>query len=56
LRNYGADCAVNYMDVTPDGLANAALEALHKPVNYRPVETDGARRAAQMIAHVLDGR
>jgi pimeloyl-ACP methyl ester carboxylesterase len=56
LRNYGADCAVNYTDVTPDGLANAALEALHKPVNYRPVETDGARRAAQMIAHVLDGR
>lgn len=56
LRNYGADCALDYSEVTPESLASAALAILHKPVSYRPVETDGANRAAHIIAQVLDGR
>ena len=56
LRNYGADCALDYNEVTPEILADRALDTLHKPVNYRPVETDGASGAARMIAHVLSNR
>lgn len=56
LRNYGADCAMNYGDVTPERLVDRALDILHKPVKYRAVETDGASRAARMIAHVLNDR
>ncbi len=56
LRNYGADCALDYSHVTPESLADRALDTLYKPVNYRPVETDGAMRASRMIAHVLDDR
>jgi hypothetical protein len=37
-------------------LADRALAALHTPVRYRPVETDGAARAARRIAEVLDNR
>lgn len=54
LRNYGADCALDYGEVTPEGLASVALDLVHKPVNYRAVETDGASRAARMIARVLE--
>jgi predicted glycosyltransferase len=42
--------------LTPESLADRALDCLHKPVSYRPVETDGAARAAKMIAHVLEAR
>ena len=56
LRNYGADCALHYSDVTPQSLAERALETLHTPVRYRAVETDGAARAARMIARVLNDR
>jgi pimeloyl-ACP methyl ester carboxylesterase/predicted glycosyltransferase len=54
LRNYEADCALDYCEMTPESLANATLDVLHRPVSYRPVETDGASRAAHIIAHVLD--
>jgi pimeloyl-ACP methyl ester carboxylesterase/predicted glycosyltransferase len=56
LRNYGADCALDYSEVTPESLATAALDTMHKPVSYRPVETDGAGRVAHIIAQVLEGR
>jgi predicted glycosyltransferase len=55
LRNYGVDCALDYSNVTPESLATTALETLHKPISYRPVETDGASRVAHIIAHVLEG-
>jgi hypothetical protein len=29
---------------------------MHQPVRYRPVETDGAARAARRIADVLENR
>ncbi len=56
LANYGADNAVDYHAVTPDELADRALAALHAPVRYAPVETDGAARAARRIADVLENR
>jgi predicted glycosyltransferase len=56
LANYGADRALAYDEVTPESLANAALSAMHSPVTYKRVETDGAARAARRIAEVLDNR
>ena len=56
LNNYGADRSVAYRDLTPQALAEQALAAMHAPVNYKPVETDGAARAARRIAQVLDNR
>ena len=56
LANYGADRAVDYAGLTPQALAERALEAMHAPVRYKPVETDGAARAAACIAQVLENR
>ena len=56
LANYNADRSVEFSDVSPETLAEQALAAMHAPVRYRPVETDGAARAARRIAEVLDNR
>ena len=56
LANYGADRSVSYAGLTPEALATHALEAMHAPVRYKPVETDGAERAAKRIAEVLENR
>jgi pimeloyl-ACP methyl ester carboxylesterase/predicted glycosyltransferase len=56
LSNYGADRAVGYGELTPEALAEQALAAMHAPVRYKPVETDGAARAARRIAQVLENR
>ncbi len=56
LANYGADRSVDYASVTPEMLAEQALAAMHAPVDYRAVETDGAARAARRIAEVLENR
>ena len=39
--------------VDPDALAAAMVEGLGREVDYRPVETDGAARAAELIAELL---
>ena len=57
LANYAADRSMDYAaTLDPDRLAARALAAMHEPVRYRPVETDGAARAALRIAQVLDNR
>jgi hypothetical protein len=56
LANYGADRSLDYATLDPEVLAERALAAMHEPVRYRPVETDGAARAALRIAQVLDNR
>jgi pimeloyl-ACP methyl ester carboxylesterase/predicted glycosyltransferase len=56
LANYEADRSVEYGSISPAALAEKALAAMHEPVRYRAVETDGAARAAQRIAQVLDNR
>ena len=52
----GADRSVPYDGLTPESLADRALAAMHAPVTYRKVETDGAARAARRIAEVLENR
>jgi predicted glycosyltransferase len=56
LANYGADNSIAYAGLDARALARAALDAMHAPVGYKPVETDGAARAARRIAEVLDNR
>jgi pimeloyl-ACP methyl ester carboxylesterase/predicted glycosyltransferase len=56
LANYGADRAVSYAALTPEALADRALVTMHAPVRYQPVETQGAARAAKVIAEVLHNR
>jgi hypothetical protein len=56
LANYGADNAVDYHAVSAEQLADRALATLHAPVRYRPVEVDGAARAARRIADVIENR
>jgi pimeloyl-ACP methyl ester carboxylesterase/predicted glycosyltransferase len=56
LRNYCADCAVQFKGLTAASLADKALQAMEAPVRYRPVETDGAQRAAAHILAVLENR
>jgi len=57
LANYAADRSMDYAaTLDPEHLAQRALAAMHEPVRYRPVETDGAARAALRIAQVLDNR
>jgi pimeloyl-ACP methyl ester carboxylesterase/predicted glycosyltransferase len=56
LFNYEADNSVDYAETDAQTLARRALAQMHAPVRYRPVETDGAVRAAQRIAEVLDNR
>lgn len=56
LANYGADRSVEHLDLDPRTVADRALAAMHSPVDYRPVETDGAARAAHRIAQVLENR
>ena len=56
LFNYEADHSMEFAEATPAALAERALAELHRPVRYRPVESDGAARAALRIAEVLDNR
>ncbi len=54
LERYGAGRCLAYDDVTdPDALAAAIAEELRREVDYRPVETTGAHRAAAMLAELL---
>ena len=54
LEGYGAGTCLEY-DVAsdPDALATAILTELDRVVDYKPVETDGAARAAGLIASLL---
>jgi hypothetical protein len=42
-----------YEDLDPESLATAMAEEVSRPVEYRDVETDGAHRAASMIASLI---
>lgn len=56
LANYDADRALDYRGLDPAMLADHALKTMHEPVRYKPVETNGAARAARRIADVLENR
>jgi predicted glycosyltransferase len=55
LARYGAGVRLDYADSDPEVLTHAVVEALKRPVAYRDVETDGAHRAAALIAPLLGG-
>lgn len=56
LRNYCADCPVDFSEIGPAELAEQALRAMERPTSYQPVETDGAARAAAHILAVMENR
>jgi pimeloyl-ACP methyl ester carboxylesterase/predicted glycosyltransferase len=56
MHNYCAECTVRFQDLAAGELADKALATMQAPVNYKPVETDGAARAAAQILAVMDNR
>jgi pimeloyl-ACP methyl ester carboxylesterase/predicted glycosyltransferase len=53
LAQYGAGRYMDYHATDSDQLAHAIAEEVGRDVGYREVETDGAERAARMIAELL---
>jgi pimeloyl-ACP methyl ester carboxylesterase len=53
LDRYGAGWRMDYATSTPDVIADAMLDVLSRPADFRPVAADGARRAARMLAELL---
>lgn len=57
LDQYGAGTCMDYTATDPDRLAEAIVAMINsttgQPSAYRDVETDGAHRAAAMIAEIL---
>jgi pimeloyl-ACP methyl ester carboxylesterase/predicted glycosyltransferase len=53
LGRYGAGRPLDFEEAAPDTIAEAIAEEIGRPVGYRPVERDGAERAAALIAELL---
>jgi predicted glycosyltransferase len=53
LERYGSGRRMDFDEATPEVIAEAIAEEIGREVEYRPVETDGAARAAAHIAEVL---
>jgi pimeloyl-ACP methyl ester carboxylesterase/predicted glycosyltransferase len=53
LDRYGAGRCMDYATTDPDLLAAAITETIGQPVTSRDVETDGAARAARLIAELV---
>jgi UDP-N-acetylglucosamine:LPS N-acetylglucosamine transferase len=53
LEQYGAGRCMDYETATPELIAEAIASELRRSIDYRPVETDGAARAAGRIAELL---
>ena len=53
LERYGAGRMLRYGESPPEVFAAAIAEEIDRPVSTLPVETDGARRAAELIAPLL---
>jgi pimeloyl-ACP methyl ester carboxylesterase/predicted glycosyltransferase len=54
LERYGAGRRMDYDDSPPEQIAAAIAQEIGRDVDYRDVETDGARLAAQHIAELLN--
>jgi hypothetical protein len=44
---------LDYASSTPASIAEAMADEIDRVVDYRPVETDGAERAARLIAELI---
>ena len=53
LAQYGAGRHMDYAEAEPEALAAAIAAEIARPVSYRPVETDGAARAAACLAELI---
>jgi UDP-N-acetylglucosamine:LPS N-acetylglucosamine transferase len=53
LEGYGAGRRMDFASTGSSELARAIAEEVDREVDYRPVATDGAARAAAMIAELL---
>jgi pimeloyl-ACP methyl ester carboxylesterase/predicted glycosyltransferase len=53
LERYGAGRCMSFETSTPEVIAAAIAEEIGRSVHYRPVETDGAARAAARIAELI---
>ena len=53
LERYGAGRCMDYAASDPDAIAAAMAEEIDRPIAYRPVSRDGARRAAELIAALV---
>jgi hypothetical protein len=53
LERYGAGRCMDYDASPPEVIAGAIAEEIDRPIDYRPVETDGAARAAALIAEIV---
>ena len=55
LAQYGAGTRMDYAQTDPDALASAVADGLKRPVVYRDVDAEGARRAAALLGSFLPG-
>lgn len=53
LERHRAGRALAYADTAPDRVAQELVAALRRPVDYLPVPSDGAARAARLVLEVL---
>jgi pimeloyl-ACP methyl ester carboxylesterase/predicted glycosyltransferase len=53
LERYGAGRCMDFEHDGPEEIATAIAEEIGREVDYRPVETDGAARAAKLIAELI---
>jgi len=53
LERYGAGRRMDFDHAPPSAIAEAIAHEIGREVDYLPVETDGARRAAERIAEML---
>jgi len=53
LDRYGAGRCLDYDQTVPEVLAQAIADEIARPVSSRPVETDGAARAAAILAELI---
>jgi UDP-N-acetylglucosamine:LPS N-acetylglucosamine transferase len=53
LERYGAGRRMEFDTATPEMIADAMVAALQAPAVFKPVEHDGAVRAARMLAELI---
>ena len=53
LDRYGAGRRMEFATSTPDTIAEAMVAAVRAPALFKPVEADGAARAARMLADLI---
>jgi predicted glycosyltransferase len=53
LDRYGAGRRMEFATSTPDMIADAIVEALRAPTNFKSVQADGAARAARMLEDLI---